>query len=322
MANPPSEQPAWKYLRTPLFIGVLLGFAIGVAFLPGGFDSYYRLMRNMPDYVPTPAWVYLITYPLSLLGWPLSWQVFVLLTILVTALTHVLLFKEKNSWVVAVLNSAMLWNVWLGNIEGFMIAGLGLGYLVLQRKLHPIWWGLAAVALFSKPQVGIGLIVLFTFWIWKEQGFRRLAFSMIPVVLIAITCSLIWPGWIEQLIHNSLNTTYDWWNGSIYPWGLVAWIPALLPINMPQIRRMRLVSAATLLSSPYLALYHCATMLTLYNKKFMLLLSYIVIFLGYFFTENWMKLAWVLPLAAVLNEAGCILKERGVLAKIKQLSLS
>lgn len=304
------QKPAWKYLKTPLFIGVLIGIAIGVSFIPGGFDSYYRLLRDMPDFVPTPAWVYLITIPLSKLGWPLSWQVFVLITVLVTAFAHVVIFRDKSKWWTAVLNSAMIWNIWLGNIEGLIIAGFLIGYLVVQKKLHPIWWGIGAVLMFSKPQVGVGLIVLFTFWIWREQGFRKLVLSIIPVAFIWLVCSLIWPDWIDLLIRNTVGTSYDWWNGSIFPWGLIGWIPALLPIPMAKVRRMRLVSAATLLSSPYLALYHCATLCTLYNKTFVLVLSYVIIVLGLLFTDNWMKLAWILPAVCLIYDACIIFLER------------
>ena len=297
--------------KKPLFLGTLIGITIGTAYLPGGFDALNRLMRNMPDNLPTPAWVYLITYPMSFLGWPLSWQVLVIITILIAAIANELFFPGKSRWWIATLNAAMLWNIWLGNIEVFTIAGLLIGYMVLQKKIHPIWWGIGVITLGTKPQVGLGIIIFFTYCIWKAFDFKKLSSAVLPFLAVLVLTWIIWPGWILNWVHNSLTTSYDWWNGSIFPWGLIAWIPAFLPVAMPGLMRLRLISAATILSSPYMALYHCTTLITMYKSPLVLFFSYGVIALGYMFTNNWMKLAWLFPASLILLDMISIFINRG-----------
>ncbi len=209
-------------------------------------------------------------------------------------------FFEKNpdgGW--SYFNAAMIWNIWDGNLEVFTIAGLLLGYLVINRKIHPTWWGVGAIALVTKPQVGLGLIIFFTFQIWKDHGFRKLIPAGFVSILILIITSIIWPGWILRWIHNSISISYGWWNGSIFPWGLAAWIPALLPVSMTKVQRMRLVSAATLLGSPYMTLYHSSTLIVQHNSPLALIFSFAVVGFGLLFTDNWMRVAWLFPTALI-----------------------
>ena len=56
-----------------------------------------------------------------------------------------------------------------------------------------------------------------------------------------------------------------------------------------------MVAAATLLASPYFALYHCTMMLTFSSKPYDLLLSWLPVFIGLLFFEQWAGLGWMLP---------------------------
>ena len=59
-------------------------------------------------------------------------------------------------------------------------------------------------------------------------------------------------------------------------------------------------SAAALLGSPYFALYHCTTMITITESLFALVLSWLIILIGKGMPDKWMQWGWILPLGVLL----------------------
>lgn len=190
-----------------VLIAVAIGFFVATGFLPGGYDAYRHYLNA--DYTDTvvPAWLFLGTIPFSWLGQPLNWQAFTFVTILATGICAAVWGNRR--WWVVVFSAPMIWNVWLGQIEVFSIFGLILGGLVLQKRVHPAWLGIAWLALTTKPQVGLGPLLLIAWWVWREQGWKALLWS-VPVVSIAIAATfLVWPDWPLRWIINYQETHPD-----------------------------------------------------------------------------------------------------------------
>ena len=282
-----------KPILTPVNLGVALGYGIAGYFLKGGYDAFRFYLRSPTLEATAPAWVYLVTYPLGILRWPFGWQILIVGTVL-TAGVASNLWKDSRWWVVT-FSGPLLWTIWLGQIEIFPILGVILCTLVMKQKLHPAWLGVGWLALITKPQVGLGLLLVYTWWIWREMGIKAILWAGFSALAILAPTFLIWPEWVQNwsIAVRELNPT--WWNATIWPYGLFALPLALLPIQMSRQRRLRMVSAASLLASPYFALYHCSTLLTFSSKPYDLLFSWLPVVIGLLFFEQWAGLGWILP---------------------------
>lgn len=282
-------------LSTWLLLGIALGYGVGVSFWPGGYDALVWYMRPWFSGTTAPAWVYGLTHPLSLLGWPLSWQALVVLTVLVAGITA-RVWGNKNWWVV-VLSSSLMWTIWLGQIELFPVMGLLITGLVLQGKIHPAWLGVSWLALMTKPQVGLGLVLVQLFWFRP----RALVSALFVALTVTVLTVVVWPGWILDWVLTVV--TFRCTPGtSIWPWGLLAWPVVLVAFRDADYRRQAVfVAAATLLSSPHLLPYHCTTLLVLTDSPVILLLSWLMVFVP--------GLGWLLPAGGWVLPAGVILWE-------------
>ena len=297
-------------MRTRTSLAVLLGVALGaaaaIAYLPGrpgGYDALKFYLRAPAADTTAPAWVYFFTLPLSMLSWPLGWQALAFLTVL-SAGVAAFVWGNRRWWIVAT-SAPMLWTIWLGQIEVFPVTGLIVGGLVLQRKVHPAWLGLASLLLMTKPQVGYGILLLLLFWIWRDQGLGRPAIiqGAIACVGLLITTVLVWPDWLSNWLQTVSEFHPTWWDAAIWPYGLLAWplVIFVVPKATKQ-QALRMVSAASLLGSPYFAMYHSVTCLTLTDNPLFTVLSWLIVLLGRGVPDDWMKLGWLLPVAVLISD--------------------
>jgi hypothetical protein len=182
--------------------------------------------------------------------------------------------------------------------------GAALGWLVIQKKLQPAWLGIAMIGLVTKPQAGVGLALLYVWWIGREQGIRPLILAAIVSFAGLLLTLLIWPGWIPLWLDSLaiLDPAGHFFNAALFPYGLVAIPVALLPRKMPRRRRARMVAAATLLSSPYFASYHPTTLMTMHDRPLALLITYTAL-LPAIFTLDWQGWGWIVPALLLLMDA-------------------
>jgi hypothetical protein len=286
--------------KWPVMAGCALGFGLAVQFWPGGYDGLEFYMKAPMPNTTAPAWVYLLTWPLSWLGWPLSWQVLTAVTVLIVAL--VAMRSGARYWWAPLISLPLLWNVWLAQIEVLPVAGALLGMLVSRRKLHPAWLGVAWLLLAVKPQVGAGLALLFAWWIWRERGLRSLWPACCIVVAVVAVTILLWPAWIGNWLSVMRAFRATWWSASVWPYGLLAWPLALMPGKISQERRMRMVAAATLLGSPYFALYHATTLVALAASPLLAVASWLPLVVGGVLGVEWMQWGWWLPALSLARD--------------------
>lgn len=298
-------------LKWPALGGVALGFGLAVRFWPGGCDGLEFYMKAPMPNTTAPAWVYLLTWPMSRLGWPLSWQVLTAATILVVAALAATTSGDRHWWA-PLISLPLLWNIWLAQIEVLPVAGLLLGVLVSRRKLHPAWLGVAWLLLMVKPQVGAGLALLFTWWAGRERGLRSLAPAGCVVVAVVAATMWLWPAWIYNLLDTMGRFEATWWSASVWPWGLLAWPVALMPGRIGRERRLRMVAAATLLGSPYFALYHATTLMALAASPLLAVVSWLPLVIGGVLgVDGWMQWGWWLPVLSLARDVTPRFAERG-----------
>jgi len=307
--TPPRTLPvrqALGVLRSPYLGGVIIAFLVITRIWQAGFDASLFYLRWPPDNATTPYWVYLITYPLSRIGWPQSWQVLAAATVIVASVLYAM--RGNPRWWLVVASSPMLFNAWWGQVEIFTLLGLATGLLVMEKKLHPAWLGAMWLLLGIKPQTNYGLILLFTFWFWRQRGWRAfIPGVMVSAGIVALTL-LIWPSWIRQLFNVYRKTWFGFANASLWPYGLVAWPLALLPAPVDASRRLRMVAAASLLSTPYFTLHHCLALMTLSDYPAGLVISWLPM-LMIFQTRDWSMYAWVMPVAILAMDLFKIYQE-------------
>lgn len=286
--------------RSFLFvIAVAAGFAIAGSFLPGGFDALNFYLRYPRTDTAVPAQAYLFMVPLSWLGWPYRWQVLIFLTILGAGLAA--LAWDNRNWWVAVFSAPMVWNIWLGQIEIFSIMGLLVAALLIKRRVHPAWIGLIWLLFSVKPQVGLGPLLLVSWWVGRERGFKALLWGLPVAGLAFILTAVFWPAWVDRWLVNILlfhpNPTGA---ATIWPYGL-AFIPlAVIPREVNRKKRLRMIAAATLLASPYFILYHISTLMVLVSSPLALLLSWVLVYPASALSETWRMWGWVLPATILL----------------------
>ncbi len=292
-------------------MGVLVAFFVIAGFWVrydqgAGSDALLYYLRYPPENATVPIWVYLVTYPLSFLGYPLSWQVLATATVFLASVVYVM--RGERRWWLVVASAPMLYNAWWGQVEFFSILGLLLGLLVLQRKLHPLWLGVAWLLLAVKIQSNYGLLLLITWWFWREQGWRALLPGILTAAGVVALTLVIWPGWIGRLVGVYQVTRLGYANASVWPYGLAGWAVALLPLPMAPYRRMRMIAAASLLGSPYFTLHHCLNLMVLNDRPAGLWLSWLPMVMIWQ-TADWAMYAWVLPLGLLLLDVFDVARE-------------
>ncbi|HRF96664.1 MAG TPA: hypothetical protein PLZ51_15765, partial [Aggregatilineales bacterium] len=116
------------------------------------------------------------------------------------------------------------WTVWLGQIEFIAVISVILGWLVIEKKAHPLWMGFAIIGLLTKVQVGWGIAVLFTLWMIQLYGWKSLLWAGMSMAGILGATLVIYPNWIALWLDSLrlLSPSGRYFDSSIFPIGLLA----------------------------------------------------------------------------------------------------
>lgn len=295
---------------SPLWLGVLIGLVSVTMMLPGGYDGWLYYFQTWHERTTAPAWVHLFLSPITLLpNYPAPWRWTALaLSTALTARLAVMTFGGRWIWVIGCV--PFLWTIWLGQIEFIAIGGVMLGWWVIGYQIHPLWMGVAALALITKVQVGWGILALFGFWMLFEKRWRDIAWALITAISILIITLIVYPNWIPLWFDSlrRLSPSGRYFDSSIFPLGLLAWSVALMPIAMTRLRRLRLFACATLLGSPYFANYHCLTVMSISSHPVYWAASWLT-FIPMLVADN-QRLAWIIPLCILIREGWMAWRER------------
>jgi hypothetical protein len=285
-----------------IVIGLTLGYSVSVFFLEGGYDALVFYLKAPFPETTTPAWVYLFTYPLSFLGWPLGWSVLIFISVSVIGIAAII-WGNKNWWI-PLLSTPLIWNIWLGQIEFLPVLGLLITGLFIQRKIPSFWLGLSWLVLITKPHVGLGILIFqFLMVLRNELKLKDLISPLLLFCSMILLTIVFWPNWINDWIRTlqTFRPDMGWWDASIWPYGLLA-LPVAIYFSRDQepLKKIRMLSSASLLASPYFALYHCTTLMTVTDNLLVFILSWVILFIGKGIPDQWVKWGWIVPLSVLL----------------------
>jgi hypothetical protein len=285
----------WQRVVWIAAAGLCVGLGVGFFMLPGGFDllHFYSTLpasRSGSAFnTYNPYWTYFFTWPLALVGWRWNYLLLLIATVGAGVLSAWLLGGRP---LVLLLSLPMVWVLWLGQIDALPLLGVALGWWCVKGNR---WWllGLALVLLSVRPQQGLGPALLYLWW--AKDRWRPLALPALTLVLSFACWGLDWPlGWFRTL--QDFRPT--WWNATLWPWGLLAIIPA---VGLPADRhtRLRLVTCANLIASPYVAVYHYVVLMAQELPWWVFFLSYTTVLILPFARDAF---AWggILPVSVLL----------------------
>jgi hypothetical protein len=148
-----------------------------------------------------PPWAILPLIPFALFPEEIG-RIFLLIFALgVFAYIANKLGASRTAVIALLVSPLVLHEVLNGNIDWLAVLGV----------VFPPWLGLFFVVI--KPQVGIGVIIFWLFFAWKEGGVKKVIKTFAPVT-IAYGLSLIVFGLWPLAASKALNL---WWNANFWP---------------------------------------------------------------------------------------------------------
>jgi hypothetical protein len=287
-------------IKTPLSrewkiaIGLAFGLWIFYAFMSPGLDyygCYTRMVRQSGDlalvgtsypWTLNPAWIIPFLAPFIYLPGKIGLIVFMGCTLAIT-LIGTAVFKGRP--IIALLSNQMWWVLYWGQIEGFGILALVLGWYALKKNS---WWMMTLALLLGAFKPQLTLIPILLMWWWSGKA----RWPSLAVCILVFAFSVViwgpWPYWYYKGIIGFVGDNhYALWNASIGYWALPLFIPALL-LPMDRLQRIKVVAATTMLCNPYMPYYSTLPLLVFALPW----PAYIFAFSGYLVTLIGPRLAW------------------------------
>ena len=284
------EKNAWVFAFEVAIMWVILAF-----FGPGGDDlyRYYIPFQNGCDtcgFVPFFARWFL--WPLALLpAYPWSWGIWVLISLGI----FLLLIKwTKVNPFLFIVSMPLFGQLWLGQID-WLIA---LGLLILLFVKNDFLRGFGLLLALVKPQLTfLAIIVLLV----QERPRNLAKIAVIPALALLLSLQIFGLNWIQRWIENAMISLppHQWRLAGMDIWRygiFLIWVPFLF-----KERRMR-VAVGLMISSiatPFFGVYSYVLFLMLVLPSWTVPLSYAWILGAFWFGEDAMRLAWILPLTLV-----------------------
>lgn len=274
-------------------IGLLL--LAGLFIYPAGddfFNHFGPMARGCVTCGYNPYFTSWFLYPLSWLPWKANYLVWIALTL--AAFTIAARYFATDP-IRVILSFPMMWALWLGQIDALPLAGLVLGdYAVRQRR--PLILGLALVLMATKPQLTLAVVVLYL--LYTTSWLKALLIPAIVASLSFLVWGLDWP--LQWLAHRP-EFNYTPWLASLWPWGLVTFIPAvLIPSELSQRRRMLLYASA--IGLPFFGSYSYTLFLVQGAPWWSIVATYIPTILVLFFGAGAARLMVLVPIALLAVE--------------------
>lgn len=155
------------------------------------------------------------------------------------------------------------WILFYGQIDPFVVFGLGLGYWAVQKN-RPYLLGLAIMLVLIKPQVGLLPALAFARW---SSDLRK---TLVVAGIIVLASLVVWPNWVFDLIQNqwigfvsrteSINANTS---ANLPLWLSLPLTAGVLFSQLERKRKIIALVAATMLLSHYATIYSQLALLVL-----------------------------------------------------------
>jgi hypothetical protein len=218
----------------------------------------------------SPPWLLLLLAPVAFIPAQVGWAMLTLLCIGSYAFLAYRFGAAPLTAGIFLLSPFVMHNLITGNVD----------WLVLLGLLLPPQYGL--ILLIIKPHMTLGIIVYLTYDIWRQRGFRALAKTYTPLmILTGISFAIfgLWPCKWEAQIDAPFNSAV--WPQAI-PLGMVLLYEAIRKRELP------CAIAASPFFTPYLMFHSwvCALFIAMKSPARMFLLvvgAWIVVILQFFY---------------------------------------
>lgn len=244
----------WWAVISGAIIGTYLGGYEGVEWRTFRTATYNGFM-NMPN-VANPPYAALLLYPLVVLPFDLGSMG---LRIISAYGFHLAAKTTRVDRWLLLCSFPACWLLWFNQLDGLVLLGVILGYIAIVRD-KPLLQGAATLLLLIKPHIGAPLAL---YYLWRQRHYQAFIVSG-----IAISGSFVllgfWPvAYIQALIGQANNgyilSHFAQENVSLYPWGLLLWPVAFIPMGLD--RKILAILAITMLSSPYMPSYSLVSLM-------------------------------------------------------------
>ena len=279
-------------------VGAGLGMIAASFMLPGGEDLYRYYLpfeQGCLECGFVPYFAQWALAPLRLLpAYPLAWPFW---TIVVVVGFLAIAYITRANPILYMLSFPFIGQIWLGQVDLTVCAGL----LLFLLAKNPYARGAGIILALTKPQLA-GLSILFGLLLIKRpQSLWKILIP--PLAVLALSLVVFGPNWPVTWIQNSLRglPEHVWRLAGADTWryGLVL-LPLPLLVNdlRERVQAGLLVSA---LATPFFGVYSYVTFLMFESRGWPIILSYAWLAGFYWFQEDAMRFAWVLPAAMLID---------------------
>lgn len=181
-----------------------------------------------------PFWALLPLVPFALLGEKAGQVAYLAFNFFSYAFVAYKLRAKPIAWTAFLLSLPVLQAMRVLNVDA----------LVLWGYILPVPVGLFFVL--TKPQIGIAIVIYWSFIAWREGGLKKLAVTFTPVSVALLLSFAMFGNWLTGKTDNLLSSR---WNTSLWPWSIPLGI-ALLYLGLKYRKDKMAISASPMLS-PY-----------------------------------------------------------------------
>jgi hypothetical protein len=214
-----SAQPARSRSYNPYAIAllgiVLAGLAAWLAsFVPNAdwTGTYQRvgsllLQGRSPYEQPlfvNPPWAALLILPFAILPPALGRGALLVVSMAALIYTAWRLHAPRLAAIALLLSPTAIGSLLAANLDAIVILGAFL----------PPAWGLLLLML--KPQIGVGPAAFDMVESWRAGRVLRVIRVFLPIALAYSISALLFPVWIDRMLHKPANV----WNRSLFPFGI------------------------------------------------------------------------------------------------------
>jgi len=274
-------------MKRVIVVEIVLLMTIASLFLPGGEDLHrFYLPFAEGDLAAgfAPYHASWALWPLGLVPDKIVWPMWTLATLLIIVWAC---WRLGTNVLPVLFAFPLMAQVWLGQIEAVVIAGLVLALLSRSPWLRGLGLAMASV----KPHVS-GAAILLLLW-YDQEKWKVLAVPTVVLALSMMEWGIDWP--VRWFLSRNEPPMHVWRLAAGWPWGIVAF--TVLPLLRGKREKVVGVLLASALGMPYFGTYSYVAFMVFLSPWWAAPLSYCWVAAYPWLGNSALKLAWLLPLS-------------------------